>query len=347
MSTQQQGNVVYSLPANIGKPGGTAIRLFVDPTNDSLYGKKPSGAIISFGGAGVGDWSFNGNIVGVQKSIGTKDAFDFPIITNNVEIARFTVDGKLGIGISVPDTGDYEYLHLYTATDDAIKLAVTNANPAGGYAELKLSTDISDMRIGSGGTGTSPYGGLPGTCYFGSVSFSDLYFATTNIIRGVITKNGDWGISTTSPLAKFHVSGSLYTTILGDILDNLAAWYHVVTVGGGNGLVFLETNGSTNVIGDHRVSITGGNGGNLNVYNNAGGGRVSLSGAVGSSRIFSKNDANANAFEVTNVGDMIAYNEVAMPGLQVGNAGLVSGDLYVDTAANVLLNGDLLLARKV
>jgi hypothetical protein len=347
MSTQQQGNVVYSLPSNIGKPGGTAIRLFVDPTDDSLYGKKPSGAIIPFGGSGLGDWSFNGNNVGSLKSIGTKDAFDFPIITNNVEIARFTVDGRLGIGTSAPNTGDYEYLQLYTNDDFAIKLFINNANPAGGYTELKLATDLSDMRIGSGGTGTSPYGGLPGTCYFGSVSFSDLYFATSNIIRGTITKNGDWGVSTTSPLAKFHVSGSLYTTILGDILDNLAAWYHVVTVGGGNGLVFLETNGSTNVLSDHRVNITGGNGGNINVYDTTGAGRVGLSGAIGSSRIFTRNDANNNAFEITNVGDMIAYNEVAMPGLQVGNAGLVSGDLYVDTSANVLLNGDLVLARKV
>jgi hypothetical protein len=37
----------------------------------------------------------------------------------------------------------------------------------------------------------------------------------------------------------------------------------------------------------------------------------------------------------------------AWSGLPTGNAGLVSGDLYVDTAANVLLNSDLVVARKV
>ena len=37
----------------------------------------------------------------------------------------------------------------------------------------------------------------------------------------------------------------------------------------------------------------------------------------------------------------------AWGGLQTGNAGLASGDLYVDTAANVLTNGDLVVARKV
>jgi hypothetical protein len=36
-------------------------------------------------------------------------------------------------------------------------------------------------------------------------------------------------------------------------------------------------------------------------------------------------------------------NAVLIP---VGNAGLASGDLYVDTAANVLANGDYVLARK-
>jgi hypothetical protein len=37
----------------------------------------------------------------------------------------------------------------------------------------------------------------------------------------------------------------------------------------------------------------------------------------------------------------------AWTGLQTGSAGLASGDLYVDTAANILTNGDLIVARKV
>lgn len=45
----------------------------------------------------------------------------------------------------------------------------------------------------------------------------------------------------------------------------------------------------------------------------------------------------------------IVYNDgkISTAGLQVGNAGLSSGDLYVDTAANVLANGDKVVARKV
>lgn len=38
---------------------------------------------------------------------------------------------------------------------------------------------------------------------------------------------------------------------------------------------------------------------------------------------------------------------VSMPSLQTGNAGLVTGDLYVDTAANILDNSDKIVAWKV
>jgi hypothetical protein len=41
------------------------------------------------------------------------------------------------------------------------------------------------------------------------------------------------------------------------------------------------------------------------------------------------------------------YQQVKAGGVQTGNVGLLSGDLYVDTAANILLNGDLVVGRKV
>jgi len=38
---------------------------------------------------------------------------------------------------------------------------------------------------------------------------------------------------------------------------------------------------------------------------------------------------------------------LALPTSPIGNAGRVSGETYFDTAANILANGDLQLARKV
>ncbi len=37
---------------------------------------------------------------------------------------------------------------------------------------------------------------------------------------------------------------------------------------------------------------------------------------------------------------------ISVPLLQTGNVGLTSGDLYIDTAANALINGDLIVIRK-
>lgn len=42
-----------------------------------------------------------------------------------------------------------------------------------------------------------------------------------------------------------------------------------------------------------------------------------------------------------------ASGTINADGLQVGNVGLLSGDLYVDSAANILANGDLVVGRKV
>lgn len=62
---------------------------------------------------------------------------------------------------------------------------------------------------------------------------------------------------------------------------------------------------------------------------------------------------NANVFYAGPVSGPAAnpifrnITQADLPLLQVGNAGLSAGDLYVDTAANVLANGDLVVARKV
>lgn len=53
------------------------------------------------------------------------------------------------------------------------------------------------------------------------------------------------------------------------------------------------------------------------------------------------NSTPAILFSVRNDG------RIAAPLLQTGNAGLAAGDLYVDTAANIAANADLIVARKV
>jgi hypothetical protein len=44
------------------------------------------------------DWNLDGNTVGSEKWIGTIDNFNFPVRTNNVEVAEFNTTGRFGLG---------------------------------------------------------------------------------------------------------------------------------------------------------------------------------------------------------------------------------------------------------
>jgi hypothetical protein len=51
------------------------------------------------------DWLLNGNSNGSEKSIGTLDNFDFPIIVNGNEVGRFTTDKRLFLGDTKTNNG--------------------------------------------------------------------------------------------------------------------------------------------------------------------------------------------------------------------------------------------------
>lgn len=50
-------------------------------------------------------WILEGNKNGVLRKIGTLDNFDFPVLSNGIEIARFTTDLRLFIGASTSNNG--------------------------------------------------------------------------------------------------------------------------------------------------------------------------------------------------------------------------------------------------
>lgn len=54
---------------------------------------------IQLGSAGNA-WKLDGNTVGLERSLGTVDAFDLPIITGNTEVARFFTTGEFAVGTS-------------------------------------------------------------------------------------------------------------------------------------------------------------------------------------------------------------------------------------------------------
>lgn len=90
----------------VNTPADDYAIIFRDDSDGLYYGKLSDGTIefIGGGGVGAGDWKFNGNVVVSEKFIGTLDAFDFPIRTNNVEVARFTVGGNLRLAGQIEDS---------------------------------------------------------------------------------------------------------------------------------------------------------------------------------------------------------------------------------------------------
>lgn len=69
--------------------------------------------------------------------------------------------------------------------------------------------------------------------------------------------------------------------------------------------------------------------------------RLHIKGFTGDYALKVESFAGARLFDITDAG------VISMPTVQVGDAGLVAGDLYFDTAVNILANGDLIAARVV
>jgi hypothetical protein len=80
------------------------------------------------------DWELNGNTNGAIKSIGTKDAFDFPIIVNGVEVSRFTTDKRQFWNAVATNNGSNAGLQYNSliANRAQVRLNQYGANNAGG-----------------------------------------------------------------------------------------------------------------------------------------------------------------------------------------------------------------------
>ncbi len=174
-------------------------------------------------------WLLDGNTVGSLKNLGTKDAFDLPIITSSTERMRITSGGNVGIGTTNP-TGK---LHI-TDSSNTTRYASFNSN---GLLTINFqdgagSIPFLTLQNPYGNTGVSSHilfkSGYSGTTYVDSgritlghevdwtstASTRDSYLAFFTALNGSlgeklrITSSGSIGIGTASPGAKLDVNGS-------------------------------------------------------------------------------------------------------------------------------------------
>ena len=179
--------------------------------------------------SGAGDnsgWTTRGNAgttVGTHF-LGTTDAEDFAIYTNNTERIRFDQTGNVGIGAS-PGS---QKLFLYDDVNGKLDLRIQNPN-AGTSAKARVqirNNTGGGMEIGVDGSNNSakPARQNRGYLLTGSaldgvsvISADDIKFYTNQdeavgAEKMLIATNGDVGIGTTTPTQKLDVNGNIAVT---------------------------------------------------------------------------------------------------------------------------------------
>lgn len=116
------------------------------------------------------DWSLLGNS-GTNPTvnfIGTTDATDWVIRTNNIERARMTKDGYMGINVATPTL----YLEVSSGTKDAIWGHSNNVGGNLGY-ETNISAGTAGTILGAGVYASNPSAGYTST-YAQSTGLADV-----------------------------------------------------------------------------------------------------------------------------------------------------------------------------
>ena len=236
-----------------------------------------AGATGATGATGTGGWGITGNTgtTAGTNFIGTTDAKDWVIKTNNTERARFASAGNFGIGTTNPQTT----VHIKTA-DLAANAASLRIQPTGNAADTvsqvslidlwstfdQLSGDQAPRRTSSIKTGFS--GGAWSHEYLafevGTGTSNDAAVEPTP--RMTITGAGNVGIGTTSPGAPLTVIAGSSVSVATDIegSSTIGTWlalYNAST--GGTGWRLIST-GSGNSEGAGKLVISSDIGGPQN-----------------------------------------------------------------------------------
>lgn len=126
-------SVSYYVPVDMG---GSQINNLADGT--STFDAVNYGQLLSMAGSTT-SWVANGNTFSSLSFIGTLNAFDFPIRTNNIEVARFTSAGRVGIGTATPST-------KFHISGTAGSIRIVDGTQVSGYVLTSDSTGVGTWR---------------------------------------------------------------------------------------------------------------------------------------------------------------------------------------------------------
>ncbi len=161
-------------------------------------------------------WALTGNAgtAPATNFLGTTDAQDFVVRTNNTERIRVLSGGNVGIGTTTPaaqlhTTGTVRFANYPSGANGAI--VRTNVN--GDLSITNFSGNATDVLLGNGTFGPAPAGAagwlltgntLAGTEFIGSVNGQPFIIRTQNVERMRILANGNIGIGNPAPLCYLY-----------------------------------------------------------------------------------------------------------------------------------------------
>lgn len=155
-------------------------------------------SMLQSGGAG---WGLIGN-TGTSPAtdfLGTADNQPLVLRTNNAEAMRITAGGDVGIGTAAPLHG----LHVIRNTANAtLGLRNLNDNAVSGVNYYGSAGTLGAV------TGWSNNGNAiaPGTLLHGTITNMPVSFITNSLERMRVDQNGNVGIGTTAPTARFEIA---------------------------------------------------------------------------------------------------------------------------------------------
>jgi len=251
--------------------GSTAWNLFSMPdaanssgTNANWFigrGDKYADRTMTFHIPKLSDYGGSGAVPSFKFAITGND----PLLTLDAS-KNVIVHGKLGLGTSNPSTRLEIDDDFGTAGGQGIK--VRNKN-AGGYSEVVFNNDISQTDgafvFGYAGTGTA----YANQAYFWNRRNAEILFGTYDKERLRITGNGNVGIGTATPNAKFEVYGNgsdinTSNQFTGDFIINAKNTTRSMTSGAQLEFVIPANTDGSNAWGQGRILTVAGNTSNWN-----------------------------------------------------------------------------------
>lgn len=336
--------------------GGEYINTAVDPT--SKFSLKSSGtSIASYAIRLYNNTPFEIFSVYSSAQIKAGDSVKNLFIGKNCGISIDTVGGgieNVGIGVEVLQ-------NLTTGVE----------NTAMGYfSQNKTTTALYNASYGAGSLESLTTGNQNTSIGSHTLQFCILGAENTAVGNGALNKNTtDQNTAIGAASLQNNTTGSenvglgwgsLYSNLVGSEKTSL-----------GYRTLFFSTGDNNTAIGarSQQSTSTGSDNTTLGVYSGyaitVGSGNVFLGAQTGffetgSNKLFIDNTRRASeadarlkaliygVFDAAIVNQKLYFNAATINvlNLPTGNAGLASGDLYVDSAANILANGDLVVGRK-